>query len=202
MSYSLALNGHGADPDDVKEIFENAVRALRKVSPEGSTPIYGSLTADGISLQAADVGRRRRPGRRAPGRRRRGRPGHRPQSHHNGRRPIVKIFGREPTLWLAVLSSLVILLGTFGLHVLTNQQAALIVVAINALFGAINAYAVRPISPWPFTYAVGSLVALVAAYGVNLPIETVASLNAAIIPILALLSRGQVSPAETAISKS
>lgn len=112
----------------------------------------------------------------------------------------MKIFGREPTLWIGVISSAILLIGTFGLHLLSGQQAALIVVGINAIAGAINAYAVRPISPIAFTYAVGSLIAVAGAYGLNLSIETVASLNAAVIPILALLSRDQVSPDETAIS--
>lgn len=111
------------------------------------------------------------------------------------------IFGREPTLWLAAASSLIIVVGTFGLKFISGDQAALLVVAINAIFGAINAYTVRPISPVAFTYALGSIIALVAAYGVNLPDTTVASLNAAVIPILALLSRGQVSPVETPVSE-
>lgn len=114
----------------------------------------------------------------------------------------MKILGREPTLWIGVISSLVILAGTFGLHLLSGQQAALIVVAINAIAAAINAYAVRPISPVAFTYAVGSVVALAGAYGLNLSIETVASINAAVVPILALLSRDQVAPQETAVSKA
>lgn len=114
----------------------------------------------------------------------------------------MKIFGREPTLWIAVLNAVVILLGTFGFHLLTGEQAALVVVAINAVFGAINALAVRPISPVAFTYAVGAVVALAAAYGLNLSIETIAAINALVIPILAVVSRGQVSPQETAVSRA
>lgn len=112
----------------------------------------------------------------------------------------MKIFQREPTLYIGVLSSLIVLIGTFGLDLLNGQQAALIVVAINAIAGALNAWAVRPISPVAFTYAVGSIVAVAGAYGLNLSIETVAALNAAVIPILALLSRGQVSPEETPLN--
>lgn len=112
----------------------------------------------------------------------------------------MKIFGREPTLWIAVLNAVVILGGTFGLHLLSGQQAAFIVVAINGVFLAINAWAVRPISPVAFTYALGAILAVVSSYGLNLPVETVAALNALVIPILALLSRGQVTPSDTAIS--
>lgn len=114
----------------------------------------------------------------------------------------MKIFGREPTLWIGVISSLVILAGTFSLHWLSGQQAALIVVAINAIAGAVNAYAVRPISPVAFTYAVGSIVAVAGAYGLNLSIETIAALNAVVVPALALLTRGQVSPQETVLTSA
>lgn len=112
----------------------------------------------------------------------------------------LKIFGREPTLWIGVISSLLIVAGTAGFHWLSGQEASLVVVAINAIAGAVNAYAVRPISPVAFTYAIGSIVAVAGAYGLNLSIETVAGINAAVIPILALLTRNQVSPQETVVS--
>lgn len=113
----------------------------------------------------------------------------------------MKLFQREPTLWIAVINAVVILVGTFSLKFISGAQAALIVAVINAIFLAINAYAVRPISPAAFTYAVGAVVALAAAYGLNVPTETVASANVLIIAILSLLTRGQVSPAETAVSR-
>lgn len=114
----------------------------------------------------------------------------------------MKILQREPTLYIGLLNAAVVLIGTFGLRFVSGEQAALIVVVINALFAAFNAWAVRPISPAVFTYAVGAIVALVATYGLVIPIETVASLNALVIATLALLTRGQVSPEETAVSSS
>lgn len=114
----------------------------------------------------------------------------------------MKLFQREPTLWIAAINAVVILIGTFGLKFISGEQAVLIVVVINAIAAAINAYAVRPISPVAFTYAVGAVVALAAAYGLQLPTETVGALNAMVIPFLALLSRGQVTPEDTAISNT
>lgn len=114
----------------------------------------------------------------------------------------MKLFQREPTLYIGFISSLIILAGTFGLKLLTGEQAVLIVVAINAIAAAANAYAVRPVSPVAFTYAVGSLVAVAGAYGLNLSIETVAALNAVVVPALALLTRGQVSPVETPVTEA
>jgi hypothetical protein len=60
----------------------------------------------------------------------------------------MKILGREPTLYIAVLNAVVILLGTFQFHLLSGTQAALIVVAINAVFASLNAAAVRPCPRW------------------------------------------------------
>lgn len=114
----------------------------------------------------------------------------------------MKILGREPTLWIALLSQAIVLVGTFQLKFIDGDQAALIVAAINGIFAAINAYAVRPVSPVAFTYAVGSIVAVAASYGLVLPIETVAGLNALTIAALALLTRGQVSPVETTVTNA
>lgn len=113
-----------------------------------------------------------------------------------------KLFGREPTLWIGWIGQAILLLGTLQLHLLSGDQAALAVVALNAVFAAINAWAVRPMSPVVFTYAAGSLIALAGSYGLHIPIETVAAINAVVVSTLVLLSRGQVSPQETAVSKA
>lgn len=114
----------------------------------------------------------------------------------------MKLFQREPTLWLAVINAIVIIVGTFGLRFISGEQAALIVVVINAIFGVVNAFAVRPVSPVAFTYAIGSIVALGASYGLNVPTETLAAINAAVIPILALITRDQVAPQDTVVTSA
>lgn len=113
-----------------------------------------------------------------------------------------KIFGTNPTLWIGFLAGIVTLIGTLGFHWLNGEQAALVVVAINAIAAAVNAYTVRPISPAIFTYAVGSVIALAAAYGLNVAQETLGALNALVIAFLALQTRGQVSPQDTPISST
>ena len=114
----------------------------------------------------------------------------------------MKIFGREPTLYIAVISSLIVVIGTLGFHWLTGQQAGLIVAAINAVAGAINAYLVRPVSPAAFTYAIAAIVAVTATYGYNVSAETLAAINLGVVPLLALLTRGQVSPEETPVTSA
>jgi uncharacterized membrane protein len=115
--------------------------------------------------------------------------------------PGMRIFDREPTLWIAGLNAGIMIIGTVGLKVINQEQAGLFVVVVNAIFAAVNAFAVRPISPVTFTYAIGAIVALMGSYGLNLPTETVAAINMGVVPVLALLSRGQVTPANTAISR-
>lgn len=113
----------------------------------------------------------------------------------------MKIFQREPTLYLAFINAVIVVLGTVGLKAINQEQAGAFVVVVNAVFAAINAFAVRPISPTTFTYAIGSIVALAGSYGLQFNPETIAAINTAVIPALALLSRGQVTPAETFISR-
>jgi hypothetical protein len=114
----------------------------------------------------------------------------------------MRIFGREPTLWISVLTSVVLLLGTMSFRWISGDQAGLVIVAINAIAAAANAWTVRPISPVVFTYAVGALVAVATAYGLNIGTETVAALNVLTITVLGLLTRGQVSPQATAVSRA
>ena len=92
-----------------------------------------------------------------------------------------RLFGREPTLWISFSASLILLFGTLGFRWLDGDQAALVVVAVNAIAAALNAYAVRPISPAVFTYAVGAIVAVFATYGLSVSPETLAMLNGLVV---------------------
>ena len=113
-----------------------------------------------------------------------------------------KIFGHEPTLFIAAITSLLSVAGTFGWHLLSADQAAVWVLAINAIAGIVNALLVRPVSPVAFTYAIPIFVSLGAAYGFEIPEDTIFMINAAVVPVLALMTRGQVTPKDTALSSS
>lgn len=113
-----------------------------------------------------------------------------------------KLFGREPTLWIAAINVLVVIVGTLGFGFITGVQAGLIVAIINAGFAVWNAALVRPVAPAAFSGFIAALVALLAAYGFNLPSETVAAINVAVVPLLALVFRGQVEPKDTRVSKA
>jgi hypothetical protein len=107
----------------------------------------------------------------------------------------MKIFGREPSLVIATIASLLSLVAGFGLDWLTPGEAAAVVVALNAVLGAWNAWAVRPVSPAAFTYLVGAVATLIAAYGVHVSQSHVGLVNAAVLSVLALVLRGNVTPA-------
>lgn len=107
----------------------------------------------------------------------------------------MRIFGREPALVLSVVSATLSLLATFRLDGLNDEQAALIVALISAVFAAISAAVTRPVAPSAFTGVVTAGAALLAGYGMDVPPETIGAINAALLSMLALLTRGQVSPA-------
>ncbi len=106
----------------------------------------------------------------------------------------MKIFGREPSLWITAIGAGLSLVAGLGVDQLTPEEAALIIVVFNAVLGVVNALAVRPVAPAAFTYLVAAAASLVAAYGINVPQATVGAVNAAVLAVLALLLRGQVTP--------
>jgi len=114
----------------------------------------------------------------------------------------MKILGREPALIVGVVNALIMLAGTMGFALLGADQAALWVALVNGISAAILAWVTRPISPAVFSQLIGAIVALVAGYGIELTAEFVFALNAAITPTLMFLTRGQVSPVNTAITNA
>lgn len=114
----------------------------------------------------------------------------------------MKILGRHPTLWIGLINIVVMGLATLQFRFLDNDQAGLIVTAINAVAAAVTAWVVRPIQPAIYTYAVGSLIAVGAAYGLNVTAEQLGALNSIVVGVLAFLTYGNVSPLDTAVSSS
>lgn len=110
----------------------------------------------------------------------------------------MRIFGREPALWLAAIQAFLALLVGFSFDWLSADQAALWMVAINAVFGVITAFLTRPIAPTVFSHLLAAVVGLVSAYGLDLNQELVAGLNGLIITVVMLISRAEISPKEDA----
>lgn len=112
----------------------------------------------------------------------------------------MKILGREPTLWLQGLSGalgVLVAVGDSGHPIfgLTNERAGLVVAAVAAILGAINAALVRPIAPAAFQLVLTTVFPLINAYGVHTSASVLAALQTALLAFIVLLTRGQVTPA-------
>lgn len=106
----------------------------------------------------------------------------------------VRIFGREPALWIGTLSSVLSLGTAVGVPGLSVYQVAALVVALNAVAAIVTAWQVRPVSPAIYTNALGAAAAVGVAYGFDVPSETVGAANFVVLAVLSLIMRGHVSP--------
>ncbi|MGW1059368.1 hypothetical protein [Micromonospora rubida] len=108
----------------------------------------------------------------------------------------MKIFGREPALWLALIGAVLTWVAGLGLPVLTAGQAVAIT---TALTGVVIAVTTRPVAPGLYVAAVGLVASLFAEYGLHWSDAAVTGLGGIILAGFALFGvRPQVSPAADA----
>jgi hypothetical protein len=106
---------------------------------------------------------------------------------------MIKIFGREPALWIALIGALLTWLAGFELDWLSTGQAVAIT---GALTGVIIALTTRPWAPGLFVAAVSALAAMFAEYGLHWSEAAVTGLGGIILAAFALFGvRPQVTPA-------
>jgi hypothetical protein len=103
----------------------------------------------------------------------------------------------EWSLAAAALAAVLTWLVGFHWPSLSAEQAALIMTAVNAVVGAVAAWRTVPRSPQAFVYMIGSLAALGTAYGAHWSQESVSLFSSALIAVLGLVVRWQVSPVES-----
>ncbi|WP_328339568.1 hypothetical protein [Micromonospora sp. NBC_00421] len=112
----------------------------------------------------------------------------------------MKIFGREPALWLALIGAVLTWAAGLGLDFLTAGQAVAIT---TALTGIVIAVTTRPIAPGLYVAAVGLIAALFAEYGLHWSDAAVTGLGGIILAGFALFGiRPQVSPASEPARRS
>lgn len=106
----------------------------------------------------------------------------------------MKLFGREPVVVLNTLAAILGLVVSLGVTSLTAETAGAIVGIATAILGAIAAAMTRPIAPQAFTAVVAAGAVLVGTFGYEVSQETVGAINTAVLAVLTLLTRVQVSP--------
>lgn len=106
----------------------------------------------------------------------------------------VKIFGREPTLWISLIGAVVTWVASAGFDWLNAGQAVAVVALATA---SITAATTRPIEPALFVGIITAGGAMLAEYGTNLSQESIGALGTVVIAVFALFGvRPQVSPVE------
>lgn len=104
----------------------------------------------------------------------------------------MKIWGREPALWLALIGSMLTWAAGTGIDWLNAGQATAAVTAITA---GVIAWTTRPIAPALYVGAVSAVAALIGEYGLHWSDSSVASLGSIILAGFALFGiRPQVTP--------
>jgi hypothetical protein len=101
--------------------------------------------------------------------------------------------------WALIASAIAAVLNWmvgFNFDGLNAEQASLVMVALNAIVAAVVAWRTRPVPPGVYVYLISSLAALGSAYGLEWSQEAVGTFTAAVIAILGMLHRVQVSPVE------
>jgi|SRR3954471_1427973 hypothetical protein len=104
------------------------------------------------------------------------------------------MFHREPAAWIGVITATLAFLVSLNVSFLTTEQAALIVAAIVAIGGAVIAWRTTPRTPGAFTAVVSAFAALAAGYGLHVRPGVVGAVSGLILALLALDTRGQVTP--------
>lgn len=104
----------------------------------------------------------------------------------------VKIFGREPALWVSLIGAVVTWAVSLGFDWLDAGQATAITTFVA---GVIIAATTRPIAPALFVAVVSAGAAMVGEYGLDLSDAAVTGLGTIILAGFALFGiRPQVSP--------
>lgn len=109
----------------------------------------------------------------------------------------MKIFGREPALWISTIGIILTLLAAFNVDFVTVGVADAVVAAMTAILVAITT---RPVAPALFKGVVTAGVALVAQFGLHFNDVQIGAMTAASMALVVLIVRGQVSPEQTGVS--
>lgn len=106
----------------------------------------------------------------------------------------VRIFGREPAVWVYTINVLVAVLVAYGLP-LSQVQVATVSTVSTAVMALIVAILTRPFIVSALTGAVGTTLTAIAGFGLVLSEAQIGATVTALSVVLALVLRANVSPA-------
>lgn len=110
---------------------------------------------------------------------------------------ILNIIKTEPAMITAVVQAILAVIVSFGFS-LTAAETGSIMAVTTALLAAVTALSARPVAVSALTGLVSAVVTLLVAFGVHgIQPDMVASVNAAIVAISALVLRGHITPMAT-----
>lgn len=112
----------------------------------------------------------------------------------------MRIFGREPALWLTLIQTIVALTVGLGLTI-TGEQVGLINAAAAAVLTLVAASAVRPFPVPLLMGAIQAMLALAVGFRLALSPEQVGLVNAAAAGLVGFILRMHVSPAPVRMDK-
>lgn len=101
---------------------------------------------------------------------------------------------RQPVAYVEILKLVLVAVAVFADLGLTADTQALIIAAVYAVLGAIQAAAVRPIAPAAFVTVITTLAALAGRFGLELGPEQVAAIVGLASGILTLQTWQSVTP--------
>jgi hypothetical protein len=106
----------------------------------------------------------------------------------------MRIFGRDPALWLTCIGTLLGLGVAFNIEGLSAEQSAAVQALIVAAATAVQALLVRPVAPTVFAGVVTAGAVLLAAYGLDVGQERLGAVQLAVAAVVGLLVRAQSTP--------
>lgn len=109
----------------------------------------------------------------------------------------MKIFGREPVLWLDLAQTVLPVLVLFGVLHWSNEQVALVVAACSAVLGVVTAYLTKDVGLGVVTGLVKAALACAVGFGADLGADQTAGLLAVTVAVFSFIQRSQTSPAAT-----
>lgn len=107
----------------------------------------------------------------------------------------MKLFGREPVVWLGAISACLAVLVTIPAVHLTAEAAGWIMVIVSGVFAAGEAILTRPFVVTALTGAVRTILTGVMFFGLPISEETAGMLVAALNAVLMLVLANSVTPA-------